>query len=128
HNRAAARFEATVELPSATAHLSRFGASIDRLAMKVRIATDPPPGKGEEPSAPPPVIAAAEMGASGGAKLAPVVVNVEAIDAASGDERLKLGKATAVIDLGAETWRVRDVSGSLTLGPDVSGLPERAQL
>ncbi|HEY7116492.1 MAG TPA: AsmA-like C-terminal region-containing protein [Tepidisphaeraceae bacterium] len=136
------RYQAVLDLPAATARVSARTDRADRLALKLRVASEDQDAATREvrrpvtltelpvvtsqpasrPAAPPPHPATTR-----GVHPPPTVVTIDLLDVGTGDTVLHVEKGQAIIDPATEQWRVKDLLCHLEIGRDRSGLPTRLE-
>lgn len=128
------RFEATLDLPSASMNVSDDGDRIDRLSLKLNVSSQDQQSAMEEVARPVVAskIAAATapsttLPATRAVREPPVLVHLDHLDIASGDTLLHVDKAQAIIDSAVDQWRVREVNCRLDIGQDHKELPTALQ-
>ena len=117
---AATKFDVRLDLPGVTAKMPRFGASLDRMALKLRCSSETPAS--EIATSQP-----ATFPATKNAKAPPLTVAIELLDAGSGDTTLHIEKGLALVDQADGVWKVRDLLGMLTVGSNYDSLPTQLQ-
>ena len=117
---AASQFDIRLDLPGVTANMPQFGASLDRMVLKVRCSSEiaAPENRRSTPSTSP----VAEI-----AKIPPLAVSIDLLDAGSGDTTIHIEKGVALVDQANGTWKVRDLLGMLTIGSNYDSLPTELQ-
>jgi hypothetical protein len=135
-------YEATLDLPKATARISDHPGAPDWLSLKVRFSSQAPEEARQEvrrpvtltelpvmtqqatsrPSAPP-----KNPPSSGPSKKMPTLVSIDRLEVGTGDTVLHVDKGEATIDPITEQWRVKDLLGRLEIGQDRSGLPTKVE-
>jgi hypothetical protein len=128
------RYDAMLDLPSATAHLAEGEGSPDRLKLKLHVATQVQEVATREveravtlshsdmaatqPSARP-----ASAPAPKWMRQPPILVKLDLLEVGAGDTVLRLEQGEAMIDPATDQWRVKDLLCRLELGKDRSGFP-----
>ena len=125
-----ARFDATLDLPSASMKVSDDGDRIDRISLKLNVSSQDQQSAREEVARP---IVASEVAATTATSTTlpatravrepPVLVHLDHFDIASGDTLLHVDKAQAIVDSAVDQRRVREINCRLDLGQEHKGLP-----
>ena len=117
---AATKFDVRLDLPGVTANLPQWGASLDRMVLKLHCSSEimPIEDGGLQPSTLPAVK---------DAKTPPLTVAIDLLDAGSGDTTIHIEKGVAQVDQANGLWKVRDLLGMLTIGGNYDSLPTELQ-
>ncbi|MDB5318813.1 MAG: hypothetical protein JWN40_444 [Phycisphaerales bacterium] len=134
----ASQYKAVLELPSGSARLSDGAGRIDRLALKLRLASEDKQVAATEVSRPV-VMSDTSVAATQGttravaaqkstrSKQPPTTVNLDLLEIGTRDTLLHIEKGEATIDPESDQWRVKNLLCQLELGKDRSGLPTRIE-
>jgi hypothetical protein len=135
---ARSQYKAMLDLPSGSARLSEGPGRIDRLALKVRLASEDKETATAEVSRPvvmsdsalaatqPTTRDALTQSAPRG-KQPPTTIHLDLLEIGSHDTLLHIEKGEATIDPESDQWRVKDLLCQLEIGKDRSGLPTRIE-
>ncbi len=117
---AATKFDVRIDLPGVTANIPQWGASLDRMVLKLRCSSEvavPENGNGQPTTLP----------VAKDTKTPPLAVTIDLLDAGSGDTTIRIEKGVALVDQASGSWKVRDLLGMLTIGSNYDSLPTELQ-
>jgi hypothetical protein len=132
------QYKAQLDLPSGSARLGDGPGRIDRLALKLRLASQDKETAAAEVSRPV-VMSDSSVAATQPttrdtlaqsaprAKQPPTTIHFDLLDIGSHDTLLHIEKGMATIDPDSDQWRVKDILCQLDIGKDRSGLPTRIE-
>jgi hypothetical protein len=132
-------YKAMLDLPSGSARLSQGTGRIDRLALKLRLASEDKDAAAAEVSRPVVMsdnaVAATQAAttrdtlaqSAAHAKQPPTTINLDLLEIGTHDTLLHIEKGEATIDPDSDQWRVKNLLCQLEIGKDRSGLPTRIE-
>jgi hypothetical protein len=130
-------YQAMLDLPSGSARVSEGAGRVDRLALRLRLASEDKEAATREVSRP--VVLSANAvaatqpatrdiaAAPPRAKQPPMTVKLDLLEIGTQDTLLHIEKGQATIDLASDQWRVKDLLCQLEVGKNHSGLPSKIE-